>query len=188
MIELVDVRPRLLKTVLPFVLASGIGVLSVVGSRHLGSSGNEPMVRASSPRASHSRTWLIVQSHLMSPGSFISHGTPEHHAVQLRARFGADGKVSQIAPLSESLPEELVPQMTDDARRIKFIPPTEDGRPLAATVDVTYELNALCACGNDMLDDGRCQGGHLFYPTDLNFRIVSIEGAKESEGWRVVYE
>jgi hypothetical protein len=106
--------------------------------------------------------------------------------VQLRARFNADGKVSQVVLLTGSLPEELVAAMT--AERIGFIPATEDGRPLAVNANISYEINTFCACGNDMLDNGRCDGGYVLVPSNLNVRVISVEGAKDPEGWRVVYE
>ncbi|MDT7602013.1 MAG: hypothetical protein QOF61_10 [Acidobacteriota bacterium] len=191
---------RFLKRALPFLLTLIVGV-SLGGllkhrphHRHFregvayGGVYEGGKVRASSTPVSYSRTWLIVKSRPTLPRPFVSHGTSELQVVQLRAKFGADGKVSQVLPLSESLPVDLVTSATDAAWCIKFIPPTEDARPLAATVDLTYEGIAACACGNDLLDDGRCQGGHILLPIGLNVGIVSVEGARESEGWRVVYE
>jgi hypothetical protein len=179
---------RFLKRLLPFLLALGLGILSARVSQYFGSRRDETKVRASSTPVPHSRTWLIVKPRLISPRPFVSHGSRELQVVQLRAKLGADGKVSQVLQLTESLPVDLVTSATDTAWRIKFMPPTEDGRPLAATVDLTYEGLAACACGNDLLDDGLCPGGHILLPISLNVRIVSIEGATESEGWRVVYE
>lgn len=181
-------RARLSQKLLPLTLcfAAGVGLSAAAGFIRREKPRDEQLM---SSAEAHSRSWLVIKSRPTSPlFLFSSRDIPALRAVQFRAVFGGDGKVSRTALLTGSLPDELVLQMTEATKRISFIPATEDSRPLAVTADVTYEIDALCACGNDVLDDGVCSGGYVVFPTNISVSIISVESSKESEGWRVVYE
>lgn len=60
--------------------------------------------------------------------------------VILRLVLGTDGRVVYILPV-KTLPDGLTESSIAAARRIKFIPATKDGRPVAQFVTIVYNFN-----------------------------------------------
>ncbi len=60
--------------------------------------------------------------------------------IILRLVLGADGRVQYVLPI-KSLPDGLTEASIAAARRIKFIPATKDGRPVAQFVTIVYNFN-----------------------------------------------
>ena len=188
MIELGATRSRLLKKVLPFAVALGIGVLSAGVSRHPGPRGNQPQGHALSTPVAHGRSWLLIHERPVTPylGQCLAAGDS---GVKLLVRFNTDGSVSVLTPDVDTVygPDDLLRDAASDAAgRIRFTPPAEDGKPLAVVAVVDYGAGRVCADGYDK--HGRSFGGCHSVPSVPSVSIISVEGAQESEGWRVIYE
>lgn len=182
-------RAHVAQKILPLALCFAVGVALAGAVEHSRSANRPGDAGPLEVSEAHSRTWLVIRSRATPSRPVISHGAGGFYSAHLRVKFGADGKVSEASPAlgMEKLPVELIVRACDDMKRVKFTPPTEDGRPLAAVADVIYEAHV--SCGRGPLEYSRCEGGYAVAPTNFSVRrIVSVEGAKESEGWRVVYE
>ncbi|MER3428402.1 MAG: hypothetical protein C4334_09925 [Pyrinomonas sp.] len=57
--------------------------------------------------------------------------------TRLRARFNADGTISNIEPLT-TLPDGLTEEAISAAQNIKFLPATENGRPVSVVKLLEY--------------------------------------------------
>jgi TonB family protein len=68
----------------------------------------------------------------------IANGTTG--VVRLRAQFNADGTISDIEPLA-TLPDGLTEEAIRAARQIKFLPATENGRPVSVTKLIEYKFD-----------------------------------------------
>jgi hypothetical protein len=105
----------------------------------------------------------------------------------LRVRFDASGRVSKATPEDADAPDGCVAPAVLAASQIAFTPASENGRPLAVVATVTYGFSEMRARVMD-------KKGHAPYcvtrriPVSSPVEIVSVEGAKETEGWRVIYE
>ena len=183
---------RFLKRALPFLLALVLGVLSVSANRYLRSQGELPKARPAFIPVSHSRAWLVIHDRPMTPdmNRYMSHwfdgGRP---GVRLLVRFNADGSASVLTPDMGTYfqPDNLFRDVVGEAAsRIRFTPPMEDGKSLSVVAEVDYEAGMMCADGYDK--HGRSFGGCHSIPNAPSVNIISVEGAKDSEGWRVVYE
>lgn len=59
--------------------------------------------------------------------------------VSLRARFNADGTISDIEPLT-TLPDGLTEEAVRAAQKIKFLPAMEDGQPVSVVKLLEYHF------------------------------------------------
>jgi hypothetical protein len=183
---------RFLKTALPFLMTLALGILSDSAGRHFSLRGDAPKVRASSVPVSHSRAWLVIHDRPMTPdmNKYMSRWFDEgHHGVRLLARFNVDGSVSVLTPDMGVYyqPDDLFRDVAGEAAsRIRFTPPMEDGKPFSVVAAVDYEAGMICADSYDK--HGRRFGGCRSIPNPPSVNIISVEGAKDSEGWRVIYE
>lgn len=133
------------------------------------------------------RTWLVI--HYQPPPSFPqeSESSSAPCAVRLRVRFDVDGKVLKALSEEATAPEDCVAAAALAARQIVFTPASENGKPVAVVAIVSYGFSEM---------RGRVMGekGDAPYcltrrsPMSSPVEIVSVEGATETEGWRVIYE
>lgn len=187
MIEPGVVRSRLLKKVLPFALAAGLGVFAADAWRNFAAPRSGPAARAPYATVSHSRTWLVIRDR-PAPLYAAAPGADGYVGARLVVRFNADGTVSVLTPEQAGETQEEAAfraAAVAAAKRIWFTPPTEDGRPLSTLAEVDYDLSTLCADGYD--NRGRRFGVCRGLPRAPNVSIISVEGAGESDGWRLVY-
>lgn len=172
--------------ILPLALCFAVGVGLAAGAKFLrsvkqGSGGERPVISEA-----HSRTWLVIKSGLPHRRPVIAHGDGNAISSALfRTRFRADGSVSTVVPLPRPGMSEGWAAACAEVEKINFTPPTEDGRPLAVTADVTCEV----AGAPPVPATAR---GIYYIDTrpliSLSVKIVAVEGASSQEGWRVVYE
>ena len=179
-------RACLSQKILPLILCFVAGVALSAAGGLTRSSEAESRKRAAADGAAASRTWLVVRSRPeLKPSETLS-ANDRPHFVHLRAKFGADGMVSEITPTASTLSDASVAAAIGAARRIKFTPATEDGIPLDVLAEVRYDLGAMFAMGVDGKGRRFCVSNVL--PATPSVSIVSVPGATEREGWRVVYE
>jgi hypothetical protein len=135
----------------------------------------------------HSRTWLVIhyQPHPSFPEA-AAEMNGEPCSVSLRVRFDADGTISKALPENIYAPEACVAAAVEAARRIAFTPASEDGAPVSVWATVSYGFNEMIARVSD--EKGRPYCVTSRRPFSSPVEIVSVEGAAETEGWRVVYE
>jgi hypothetical protein len=145
--------------------------------------------RKASKDTAYSRTWLVM--HYQPPPSFPQAAAETDHepctGVRVRVRFEANGKVSQVTPEETSAPEDdCIAAAVRAAEQIVFTPASENGRPVSVVATVSYGFSLMHFRGVD-------KKGHVFCVTSRSpigpqVELVSVEGAKETEGWRVIYE
>jgi hypothetical protein len=189
MIEPGVMRSHALKKVLPFALTLFVGV-ALSGhapfKTHRASrrAVNDPVAQG----IAHGRTWLIVHSQPVPVlvDGFYAQKYLSHPTV-IAVRLDANGSVSRVAFDANDLPPSVAGAITDAVSGIKFSPPTEDGMPLAVTGETTCGLDVL-VMGESIGASGHKHSFQNLAPSCTRLKIVSIEGARESEGWRVIYE
>ncbi|MFL6208432.1 MAG: hypothetical protein ACJ74W_06250 [Pyrinomonadaceae bacterium] len=177
----------LLKRILPFTLALMVSLISVTLSHRLGARKTRAQAQAPVAGVAHSRTWLIIRS--QSPPAFPKEAYTEdkRFSIQLRVRLDANGTVSDVIPQMTTLPANYTEAIIAAAKRAKFTPPTEDGKPLPVLADMECGLG-LGIAGEYYDRRGRKRGFHTLIPYCSKPKLITIEGAKDSEGWRVIYE
>jgi hypothetical protein len=174
------------RKVLPLTLCFAVGVgLAAAGelTSLFDLESSESLKTAGAPA---SRAWLVVQAGPPLSFSETLNANAGPHFVRLRAKFGADGTVSEITELSSSVSKASIAEAVGAARRMKFSPATEDGIPLDVIVEVNFEPGAMHAMGVDRNGRRFCVSSVL--PARPSVNIVSVPGATNSEGWRVVHE
>jgi hypothetical protein len=179
---------RFLKRVLPFLLTLIVGVSLAWVARFQWKGAHCKTAAALAPQVmSHERTWLVVRAQPAPVlGSEFFPADYQSSAV-VRVRLGADGTVPNVVFEQNSMSALAVKAITDAMRGIRFSPPTEDGRPLAVTAETDCDIHAS-AMGEYFDTKGGKHGFSNFALSCSRLRIVAVEGARESEGWRIVYE
>jgi hypothetical protein len=181
-----------LTKVLPFILTLFVGLVLGNFSGRPGFLQVGAGQREVSKKMPYSQTWLVI--HHQPPPSFPEEaaetGLEPCSSAILRVRFDANGKISNVTP------EDVGPQVEaeDDcvaagilaAQRIVFTPASENGKPVSVVARVSYGYSQMHFRGVDKKGRVFCVTGRQ--PIGSPVEIVSVEGAKETEGWRVVYE
>jgi hypothetical protein len=137
----------------------------------------------------YSRTPLMIHYRPLSsiPQKAAKLDSEPCRSASVRVRFEANGKVSQVTPEHASAPEDdCVAATASAARQIIFTPASENGKPLSvvATVSYCYSYEYLRVVDKK----GRVSTVPGWRPVCALVEIVSVEGAKETESWRVIYE
>ena len=177
-------RARLSQKLLPLTLCFAVGVALNAAGGFVWSAlrGGGPSARAEA----HSRTWLVIKSRPRPFSPFVAGGDEQLLSAWFRVRFEADGTVSKLLDLPQLTPPAPWQAVDEAVETLKFKPPTEDGRPLAVTADVMHEWAVKC---EETPSPGSWLGGNcVSRPFGMSVHIISVEGAKNAEGWRVVYE
>ena len=191
-------RAHVAQKVLPLALCFAAGVGLAAAGESLRSANGRRSAARSGASETHSRTWLIVKSNLprapVARSGIRNFASSVHFReggvrgfispARFRARFEKDGTVSAVTFLPEPGSSNFSHGAEDVVRHVRFVPPTEDGRPLAATADVVCEMA-------NVYPRPDARGIYYIYAPNvisLSVKIVSVEGASSREGWRVVYE
>lgn len=137
----------------------------------------------------YSRTWLVI--HYQPTPSFAQEsaetGREPCTGASLRVRFEANGKVSEAIPEEMSVQDDdCVAAAVRAARQIVFTPASENGKPVSVWATVSYGYGQMHFTGVDKKGRRFCVTSRSQVVSPVE--IVSVEGAKETEGWRVVYE
>jgi hypothetical protein len=174
---------------LPFVLTLCIGAALGSFQWRRGFQRDSAPPRQTTPgRATqHSRTWLVI--HHQPPPDFPSEaatGSDEPCSARLRVRFDADGTVSEAISEDAAAPEGCVAAAVEAAGRIRFTPASENGKPVSVVASVSYGFSEMRIRVLERNGSLSCRTNRQ--PVSSPIEIVSVEGASESEGWRVVYE
>lgn len=174
----------LFKRVLPLVITLIIGIAASIWfhplKRELQGQGAEQAI-------SHSRTWLRIHSQPAPNFPKEAYELNGRFSVRLYVRLDSNGTVSEVIPIPTPLPSSCIEAAVDAAKRIKFTPATEDGKPISTNIIVEYGFIMI---DGDAIDTktGRRYGFSHSIPSSSRIEIVSVIGAQESEGWRVLYE
>ena len=175
-----------LTKILPFILTLFVGLalgnfswrpgFLQVGAGQQEASNDAPYSRT--PLVIHYRSWSSL------PQKTTKIESEPCRSATVRVRFEADGKVSQVTPKDTSAPEdECVAATVRAARQIIFTPASENGKPLSvvATVSYCYSYEYLRVVDKK----GRMTAVPGWRPFCALVEIVSVEGAKETESWRL---
>lgn len=164
----------MLKRILPLLLTFACGVLLVslaasIKLMKFDLDDDDPIVHASG----QSRTWLFIDD-VPAPDYTEQEvrGKGVMHIQRLQALLDADGTVSSIvpfSPVSVHSKSAFTVAAIDAAKRIRFRPATENGRPISLWVTVDY------MCGSDFF-------AHRYLFT-CSARIAEVE-----KDWRTIYE
>lgn len=179
-------RARLSQKILPLALCFAVGVALAGAGRPAMRPDSELRESAAAGGGASSRTWLVVRSRPRPIFAETRNAKSGDHFVHLRAKFGADGVVSDLVTISSNMSDDSVVEAINAARRITFTPATEDGRPLPVLAEIRYGVGGMHATG--VRGDGRRFCIFAAVPLEPSVNIVSVAGANDSEGWRVVYE
>jgi hypothetical protein len=137
----------------------------------------------------YSRTWLAIhyQPQPSFPQESAETGSEPCTGANLRVRFDANGKVSEATPEETSAQDDdCVAAAIRAARQMVFTPASENGKPVSVVATVSYGYSQMHFTGVDKKGRRFCVTNRI--PVVSPVEIVSVEGAKETEGWRVVYE
>lgn len=178
-----------LTKILPFLLTLLVGLVVGNFSWRPGFLEVGAGQQKASKDTAYRRTWLVI--HYQPPPSFPQPvaGTSDDacSSTSLRVRFDVNGKVSKVLPENIDEPQDCVAAAIEAARQIVFTPASENGKPLSVVATVSYGFSEMRVRVMD-------EKGHAPYcltrrsPVVSPVKIVSVEGAKEAEGWRIVYE
>lgn len=152
----------LLKRLLPFTLALGLGIAFTSGSRAIllqqQSADESHPVGLPRDNANHSFYWedcrcvvwttdtkMWAQIHELPTPEFTEEARRNHFsgAIQLQVMLGRDGTVEKADPYGE-LPYGLTERAVEAARRIKFTPASVFGyEPASVRVLVNYDFETV---------------------------------------------
>jgi hypothetical protein len=182
-----------LTKVLPFILTLFVGLaLGNFFSGRLGWHQVKDRELETPRNTRQERTWLVIhhQPQPSFPEESAENGLEPCTSAILRVRFDASGKVSSV------IPEDVSPQVEEEdacvvaavsaARQIIFTPASENGKPVSVVATVSYGYSQMHFRGVDKKGRVFCVTSR--HPISSPVEIVSVEGAKETEGWRVIYE
>lgn len=177
-----------LTKIVPFILTLFVGLA-------LGSFSwlpSFPQLRAGQKEASkgepYSRTWLVIH-HRPQPSFPQAAAEADDEpcgGASLRVRFDANGTISEVMPEETSVADDCTAPAIVAARQIVFTPASENGKPVSVVATVSYGFGKMHFTGVDK--KGRRSCVTVRSPVGSQVEIISVEGAKETEGWRVVYE
>jgi hypothetical protein len=176
-----------LTKILPFILTLCAGLALGNFSGRLGWYQVRDKGQETPGNTRQGRTWLVI--HQQPHPSFPEEAGETERApcsVRLRVRFDVDGKVSKAIPEDSDAPEDCVAAATVAARRIVFTPASENGKPVAVVARVSYGFGEMRVRVMD--EEGRLSCLTSRHPIASPIELLSVEGAEETEGWRVVYE
>jgi hypothetical protein len=176
------------KRALPFALTLTIGIAAA--SLFYGTISNKGELNGPEARQyiSHSKTWLRIHS---QPTPVFPKEVDEiegHFLLRLYVRLDASGTVTEAMPTLTTLPSNCVDAVVSAAKRIEFTPATEDGKPISVIGLIEYDFYLREALGKIYGKAGRLDGGDRRFPWSSRLKIISVEGAREPEGWQIVYE
>lgn len=163
----------MLQRILPFVLTLICGVMLASPASFFNSSTKNVGCVSNTQSSTHDKTWLVIRE--LPARNYTEQEALEKkalHVQRLRARLNADGTVSDIVPfelVSHVGKIEFTDDVIEAARRIRFIPATEDGKPISLNVIVDY----------------KCSDYHFAHQRmfQCNAAIVEVE-----RDWRTIYE
>jgi hypothetical protein len=179
---------RFLKRALPFLLTLIVGVSLAWVARFQWKGANRKTATAlAAPLMSHERTWLVVRAQPAPVFGTEFFPADYQSSAVVRVRLAADRTVPGVVFEQNSMSAPAVEAIADAMRGIRFSPPTEDGRPLAVTAEADCDIHAI-AMGEYFDTKGAKRSFRNFALGCSRLRIIAVEGAREPEGWRIVYE
>lgn len=177
----------LLKRVMPFALTLAIGIAAASLFNRATTNKSELSQPDAEQTIPHSKTWLRI--HSQPPPDFPkeAYEFDGYFSVRLYVRLDASGNVTDVTPAPTTLPANCVDAAISAARRIQFSPAMEDDKPISTIALIEYNFSGEYA----MVIDNKTGLRHCLhsqYPSSLQMKIISVEGARDPEGWRVIYE
>jgi hypothetical protein len=177
-----------LTKILPFVLTLFVGLALGNFFRLPGLLQVAAGQKEASRAAPYSRTWLVIHDQPLPsfPQEAAETDAEPCTGARLLVRFDANGTISAVKPAETMLAVDCAAAAILAARRIVFTPASENGRPVSVVATVSYGFGQMHFTGVDKKGRRFCVTSRS--PVGSQVEIVSVEGAKETEGWRVVYE
>lgn len=160
----------MLKRLLPFVLTLMLGVSLASLASFFNSQTKNARNVSDAQSSTRSKTWLFIRD--LPALNYTEDEAREKGAMRmqrLRVLLGADGMVSQVIPLAPGHQREVIDDTIDAARRIRFIPATEDGQPISLWATVDYN----------------CSGHHFAHQWIFQCYATIVEVERD---WRTIYE
>jgi TonB family protein len=147
---------RLLPFILTLLLGTALGTLLNPASQRAHRFAQPTNKKSSYPRKVFSNhTWVNIK---LQPTVKYTEAALRNHVtglVRLRVLLDANGTVSDVVPL-ETLPDGLTEAAIEAARKIEFIPATDDGEPISVWVEINHEFNGdgvLSYCSDDVYEE-----------------------------------
>lgn len=163
----------MLKRILPFVLTLMCGVALASLASFVNSSTKNAGSVSDAQSSTHDKTWLVIQD--LPTLNYMEDEAREKGAARaqrLLVLLDADGTVSQVVYLpqvSHGYKREITDDAIEAARRIRFIPATEDGQPISLWVTIDYS----------------CTNEHFAHKLILRCSANIVEVERD---WRTIYE